>query len=377
MKPSERFIDLSYAVNCLETDWLAVKYNLAYFKSLLDPHTKLLVMLKSDAYGNGDWQMALKMEEEHLVDYIAVFHLSEGILLREKGVSIPIMVMDHHSIDLSIYEKCQLEVVIYRVDQLIAFAEFNKLHQNSLKGHLKFNTGMNRLGIDPVNIDAVINVLSSNLELPIASILTHLSSTRLPEQDDFTLQQMNCFEDILAKIEPFLPEHILKHVLNSHGIVRFPQYHYDMVRLGIGAYGGSDHEELINNLKPIAKLTTEISDLRKLSKGASISYDQSGKLEQEGTIVSIPIGYDDGLPRNLSNGNWEVEINGKLYPIIGNVCMNLTMVNLGEDTANIGDRVIIFGGKKSIFDFAAAIGTISYEAMSNIGSKVVRKLVNA
>ena len=334
-----------------------------------------MIMLKSDAYGNGDWKLALKLEEENLVDYIAVFHLEEGVLLRQKGIQLPIMVMDHRSSELSIYANYNLEVVLYRIDQLEAFSKFNQENKNQLKGHLKFNTGMNRLGIDVEQLDEVIVTLK-NSSLPIGSVLTHLSSTKLPAEDAFTRNQMEVFEHILLQLNAYLPSNILRHSLNSHGILRFPEYHHEMVRIGIGAYGGSDHEDLIKNLKPISCLKTEVCDIRKLDESASISYDRSGKLSKPSTIVSIPLGYDDGLPRKLSNGNWKVEINQKLYPIIGNICMNLTMVDLGDDVAEIGDEVIIFGGEKSIFDYANTIGTISYEAMSNIGVKVARVLVN-
>ena len=362
-------------INRLETDWKAVRHNLEYFRSLLQTETKLLIMLKSDAYGNGDWELALNMEKEELIDYIAVFHLEEGILLRNKGVTLPIMVMDHRSTQLNVFDQHQLEVVLYRLDQLNAFAEYNQEFNNSLVGHLKFNTGMNRLGIDIEQLDEVIEILKKN-KLPIVSILTHLSSTQLQSEDDFTRKQMEVFDSILLELDLHLPSTILRHALNSHGILRFPEYQYEMVRLGIGAYGGSDHEDLIKVLKPITCLKTEVCGIRRLDESAAISYDRSGILDKPSTIVIIPIGFDDGLPRKLSNGNWKVEINQKLYPIIGNICMNLTMIDLGNDVANIGDEVIIFGGQKSIFDYANALDTISYEVMSNIGSKVARTLIN-
>jgi len=376
MKQDFSYTNSYKAKNCLETDWKAVRHNLQYFRSLLQSETKLLIMLKSDAYGNGDWELALKMQAETLIDYVAVFHVEEGILLRKKGVTLPIMVMDHRSSELKLYDQYQLEVVIYRIDQLKAFSKYNQQHNDSLKGHLKFNTGMNRLGIDTYKIEKVIDTLRRSASLPIASVITHLSSTKLATEDAFTRQQIELFEHTLNKLKQHLPENVMSHVLNSHGILRFPEYHYDMVRLGIGAYGGSDHEDLIDILKPISRLKTEVCDIRRLEKNASISYDRSGRLKKASCIASIPLGYDDGLPRKLGNGKWKVEINGKLYPIIGNICMNLSMIDMGDDQAKIGDTVIIFGGLKSIFDYANAVDTITYEAMTNIGSKVERILVN-
>jgi len=361
-------------VNRLEIDWLAVRHNVLYFRAQLRPETKLLLMLKSDAYGNGDLALAKKLESENLVDYLAVFHISEGIQLREAGIQLPIMVMHNEGVDYGVFKRNQLELVVYKSSQLKSL--LLEKDENIPAIHLKFNTGMNRLGIDEDELPQLIAFLKEQEGIEVKSVLTHLSSTKMEEEDAFTLNQLDQFEAIANRLKPYLPSSVKRHALNSHGIIRFPKHQYEMVRLGVGAYGGSDMNGLKDKLKPIATFKTKISSLRRLSAGSSISYDRSGRLEEDANIATIPLGYDDGIDRRLGNGNWEFEIGGKLYPSIGNVCMNLCMINLGDDTYDEGKEVLVFGGKRSIFDCANLLKTISYEIMTAVGPKVERILVN-
>ena len=360
--------------------WKAVEHNLNYFRSLLKPSTKLMLMVKANAYGNGAEEIVKRIEKENLCDYLSVAYLDEGIALRKAGIELPIMVLNP---SITHWEQMVFHCLEPEIHNLTALQSFNTFlsSNDSLKNsdypiHLKLNTGMNRLGFDSSDLDDVIKLLQEHPSFRVKTVMSHLSSAGMPEEDIFTHSQLEKFDEMTKRLQRVLPNSVSRHILNSYGIARFPEYQLDMVRLGIGLYGGAPIPELNRNLQSICQLKTKVTSFRRLKKGASIGYSRAGKASEDTNIATLSIGYVDGLPRSLGNGNWKVEINNKLYPIIGNVCMDLTMIELGNDSAEVGDEVFIFGRQQTIFDFAKARNTIAYEVMTSIGERVRRRVVN-
>jgi alanine racemase len=235
---------------------------------------------------------------------------------------------------------------------------------------------MNRLGFDVPEVPLVVDFLKDNPRIRTKSIMTHLSSTNLKEEDKFSLAQLEAFSKIIESSKSIHKEDTFFHCLNSNGIFRFPDHQYELVRLGIGFYGTSTVPELSEKIKPAAKLVSKICQIRKVKKGDSISYSRSGRAPADTQIATLSLGYADGLNRFCGNGRWQIEIKGKLYPTIGNICMDLSMVDIGDADLKIGDEVVVFGGQKSIYDYAHHLGTITYEVMCAIGPRVKKVLVD-
>lgn len=366
-------------VNRLDVNWEAIRSNLQYFHARLSKKTRLIVMLKANAYGMGAVAIAKKIEEERLANYIGIAQLQEGIALREAGISLPIIVFNPLQDQWKLLLQYELEPVLYNLETLTSFTGFLKEINNTdtvYPIHLEFNTGMNRLGMEAKTVEKVRNLLKESSLFKVRSVMTHLSATGMEEEDTFTAKQIKQFNEILKQLNSFLPEDVLIHSLNSNGIARLEAYHFDMVRLGIGLYGASALSKLQKNLSPICQLISHVADIRWVKKGASIGYSRSGRASKDTQIATLPIGYADGLPRKLGNGNWMVEIEGKLYPTIGNICMDLCMIDVGDAPVQINNEVVIFGKKKSIFDYATAMDTITYESLACIGNRVHRCLVD-
>jgi alanine racemase len=365
-------------VNRLDVNWEAIRNNLHYFHARLSNRTRLIVMLKANAYGMGATTIAKKIEEESLADYFGIAQLQEGIALRKAGISLPIILFNPLQDQWESLVQHKLEPVLYSLETLTSFASFLRSTDNtgaSYPIHLEFNTGMNRLGMEANKVDHIHALLKENSCWKVKSVMTHLSATGMEEEDAFTAEQIRQFDTILEQLNTALPEDVLVHSLNSNGIERLEAYHFDMVRLGIGLYGASALPNLQEELSPICQLISHVADIRPVKKGASIGYSRSGRASKDTQIATLPIGYADGLPRKLGNGKWLVEINGELYPTIGNICMDLCMIDVGNASIQVNDEVVIFGRKKSIFDYAKAMGTITYEALAGIGSRVHRRLV--
>jgi alanine racemase len=362
----------------LEVNTAAITHNFRFFRKLLKPKTKIMAMIKASAYGNGAVEIGRLIQKEGLAEYISVAYISEGVELREAGIELPIMVLNPNPENFESLVKNCLEPEIHHIDHLIAFNSFlvkEKLDSSAYPIHLKINTGMNRLGIDPNHSTELLKILIKSKACRVKSLMTHLSASGTAEEDEYSLSQLKTFETFYQKVKKQLPHDSMLHALNSNGIYRFPNYHYDMVRLGIGMYGASDLPELTKKLKPICRFQTKVSQVLDLKKGESIGYSRAGKMSKDGKIATLSVGYADGFSRSLGNGNWKVEINGKLYPTIGDICMDLCMIELGNDDVKAGDEVTLFGGKKSIHDYTEALGTISYEAMCRIGERVERRIV--
>ena len=353
----------------LEINLNAISHNIKTYKSLLNPATKLLVMVKAFGYGAGIKEIGQILQHNN-VDYLGVAYTDEGLDLRNEGIDLPILVMNAERSSFNDIIKNELEPSIFSFKQIDSFIrKLIDLGKKNYPIHLKLDTGMNRLGFIEEEIDNIISIIMSQPEVRVKSIFSHLAASDKSKHNDFTNQQIELFNTWANKLEKGLGYSVQKHILNSAGIENFPEHQFDMVRLGIGVYGNSSS---LKNLEPVGRLKTIITQIKNTPKESSIGYSRSGFAEEDLTIAVIPIGYADGFSRSLSNGKGNVLVNGKLAPVIGNVCMDMTLINVTDIECTEGDEVIIFGPERPIADLAKEMSTISYEVMTSISERVVR-----
>ena len=368
-----RLLERRTHTTTLEVDLAAMKKNLNYFRRNMPQHHPVVAMVKAGSYGTGDVDVARMLQHEG-VKYLAVAFADEGITLRSKGITMPIVVLnaDQDSFDVMIAH--DLEPEIYSFHSLDAFRKAaHRAHRQGYPIHIKLDTGMHRLGFVEDDVDLLGRAIHLDPTLHIASIFSHLSSADMPAEDDFTRGQIERFDYMSQQLTEWLDYEPLRHLANSAAIVRFPEAHFDMCRLGLGLYGfGFEHNE---ELIPVATLSTRIVQIKTLPRGESIGYGRATRLERETTIATIPVGYADGLDRGLGCGKWSVRINGVSAPIIGRVCMDSAMVNIsGIRGVEVGDKVTIFGAERgnTLEDMAEVLGTISYEIMTSVSQRVKR-----
>ncbi|MCK6616811.1 MAG: bifunctional UDP-N-acetylmuramoyl-tripeptide:D-alanyl-D-alanine ligase/alanine racemase [Cyclobacteriaceae bacterium] len=355
----------------LEIDLGAVVHNLNFFKSKLKPKTKLMVMVKALAYGSGSVQLA-SLLQYHRVHYLGVAYADEGADLRQNNVVIPIMVMNPSPESFESLMNHKLEPSIYGLPVLRELIRF--LNGRPMTIHIKLNTGMHRLGFDEDNLPELMDLLAKHNNLRIASVFSHLSGADDEQFDSFTTLQAGRFQAMSMKLRQILNHNPLLHLVNTAGILRFPQYHFDMVRLGIGLYG-VEPVAAGSSLKQAITLKTTISQIRNIRAGESVGYSCKGISDTERTIATIAIGYADGYSRAFGNGKGIVLVNGKRAPVVGSVCMDMTMIDITGINAREGDSVIIFGDTLPVTEVAERIGTIPYEILTNTSDRVRRVFV--
>ena len=356
----------------LEINLNAISNNLNYFKSKLDSETKLMVMVKAFGYGNGGFEIA-KLLEHHKVDYLGVAFADEGIFLKNDGITLPIMVLNPESTSFPAIINFNLEPEIYSIKGLTAFlkiAEEKKLHDFPI--HIKLDTGMHRLGFQANNLDELILKLKDNKSVKVKSILSHLATSDDLEQQDFAFAQIELFEELSLKMMDELNINPIRHILNTSGISNFPLAQYDMVRLGIGLYGISNDEEEQKYLENAGTLKSIISQIRTIDVGESVGYGRRFIASRETKIATIPIGYADGISRQLGNGVGYVVIKNKKAQIVGSICMDMLMVDVTEIDCKEGSDVIIFGKNPTVIYLAKLLNTIPYEIMTSISQRVKR-----
>ena len=353
----------------MEIDLDKIVHNLNFFKAQLRPGVKTMVMVKAFAYGSGSEEIATLLQY-HRVDYLGVAYADEGVELRKNNITIPIMVMNATEEGFQNILDHNLEPVIYSLNMLRSLTGF--LGRQSCTVHLEIETGMKRLGLEEGDLAEAIEILRSHAQIKIASVFSHLAGADEAVHDEFSKTQVARYEKAYQIISTQLNTTPFRHMLNSPGILRFPQYQMDMVRLGIGLYGVNPTSELVAQLQPAATLKTVISQIKKIKPSESVGYGRRGKAESEMTIATIAIGYADGFSRSFSRGVGAVVIHGKKAPVVGNVCMDMTMVDITGIEANEGDEVIIFGEGFSIRELAARANTIPYEILTNTSERVKR-----
>jgi alanine racemase len=355
----------------LEINLNALTHNYNFYKTQLLPNTKVMVMVKAFAYGGGAAEIANHLQQLR-ADYLAVAYTDEGVALREAGIRLPIMVLNPVQESFIHLEKFELEPVVYSPDFFQQLGKFCQNRKIRMKIHLDIDTGMHRLGFEEEHIPRLLALIQSYPQFQIASLYTHLVGADEVIHKDFSLGQLRNFVAMCETISAKLDYHPMRHALNSAGIIQFPEYQMDMVRLGIGLYGVEVSGKFETHLKPISTLKTTISQIKSVPKGHSIGYSRKGIMEEDGKIATIALGYADGYDRRFSNGKGFVLIHRKKAPVIGNVCMDMTMINITGIEANEGDEVIIYGPGISLKELSERIGTIPYELLTNISSRVKR-----
>jgi alanine racemase len=355
----------------LEINLNALTHNYNYYKSRLKPSTKVMVMVKAFAYGGGASEIANHLEQLK-ADYLAVAYTDEGIALRKEGIRLPIMVLNPVQESFLHLVKYKLEPVVFSPSFFRQLGLFCRNMKKGISVHLDLDTGMHRLGFEEAHLPELISLLQEFPEIRVASLYTHLVGADEEVHEAFTRGQLDRFLEMSSRVTENLPYTPILHALNSAGIAAFPEFQLDMVRLGIGLYGVEVTGKFDSELKPISTLKTSISQIKMLKKGQTIGYGRKGLMEKDGKIATIAIGYADGFDRRFSNGKGYVLIKGQKAKVIGNVCMDMCMIDISEINAEEGDEVLVYGPGISLKELAENIGTIPYELLTNISSRVKR-----
>lgn len=352
----------------------ALRHNLNVYRAKLGKDVKTMVMVKAYGYGAGGSEVA-RVLNNNGVDYLGVAYADEGVAIRKAGINMPIMVMNPSKEAFSMIINYELEPEIYSID---VFEEYNKaletegVFSDNYKIHIKIDTGMNRLGFRPEDIDALLYRLRRNKHIKVASIFSHLAASDDVTHDQFTNEQIHKFRDVASKIEGELGYEVIKHLSNTGGIERFPSAQFDMVRLGVGLYGVAISPKNQKKLRNVTSLHSLVVQLKKVYKGESVGYSRNFIANFDMEIAIVPVGYADGLDRRLGNGLGEVYVSGERRPIIGNVCMDLIMVDVTGLGTQVNEGVELFGPHISVGEIASKLNTISYEVLAGIPPRVKR-----
>jgi alanine racemase len=354
----------------LEINLDAIAHNLNIFRRYLDPSTKIMAMVKAFAYGSGSSEIASFLEY-HRVSYLAVAYADEGVGLRNSGVTLPVMVMNPDPSAAELMIKYNLEPELYSFSSFQSFITAAERH--GLTGypvHIKIDTGMHRLGFLPEEVDDLVKEIRKRESIRIISVFSHLSASENPRLDDFTKRQVGTFLEVAGQIREATNYPFLRHILNSSGILRMPEYQFEMVRPGIGIYGAGSFHGV--ELKQAGRFKTRISQVKKVKGGEPVGYGCSDVSDSDRLIAILPAGYADGLKRKMGNGKGSLFIKGKRVPIIGNVCMDMCMADITGTDALAGDEAEIFGDNIPINEIAEICETIPYEILTSIPERVKR-----
>lgn len=358
-------------VTFLEIDTNAVLHNINHFKEKLAKDTKILVVLKAFGYGSDAVEIAKILEKN--VDYFAVAYTDEGIALRNAGIQAPILVLHPQLQNLEKIIEHQLEPNLYSFTILKAFLEIvDRKFLRNYPIHLEFNTGLNRIGFLHTDAPVILADIKKSNNIYVASIFSHLAASDDLNEKAFTTNQINTFTSISKKICAHLDNKPMLHLLNTSGIVNYPEAQFDMVRLGIGLYGFGNDTSETKQLKNVASLTSIISQIHQVEPKETVGYNRAFVATGFTKTATIPIGHADGISRKLGNENGHVLINNQKAPIIGNVCMDMIMVDITGISCNEGDQVILFNSQKMVEKIAEKTGTISYEVLTAISQRVKR-----
>ncbi|HEV7350237.1 bifunctional UDP-N-acetylmuramoyl-tripeptide:D-alanyl-D-alanine ligase/alanine racemase [Telluribacter sp.] len=358
----------------LEINLDALTHNLNYYRAKAGPQTRIMVMVKAFAYGSGSAEVA-NLLQFHRVDYLAVAYADEGVSLRQNGITLPIMVMNPARPTFDTLVQYTLEPELYSRRILTDWLDYLNQHPDNGAApavHLKLDTGMHRLGFMENEIDWLLGQLRAQPALEVASVFSHLVGADEGEHNSFSRLQYERFVRGAALIEEALGRPVVKHLLNSAGIVRFPEFRLDMVRVGIGLYGVEATGQEQRFLQSVGTMKTVISQIKPIPAQNTVGYSRRGKLQRDTRLGTLALGYADGYDRRLGNGVGQVWVNGTLCPTVGNVCMDMTMVDLTHASAEEGDEVIVFGKELPLIDLAARIGTIPYELLTGVSERVKR-----
>ena len=371
---SIRYLERQLAFNdnpmTLAVDLDAIAANVEYYRNTTKPKNKVMAMVKANAYGHGITEVAHHLKDK--VAYFGVAYVYEGIVIRRAAIDTPIMVMNPSPKDFDLCITYDLEPEIYSLSSLKSLERLLGEKKQKLGIHIEIDTGMNRLGIDLIDIDPMIQMLRTSNWIYVKGLYSHLACAEDASEDKFNRKQLDQFNSIAAKVETALNINTIKHVRNSAGTLRYPESPTDMVRLGIGLYGVDSNKLYQDQVKNISTLKTVISQIRTVRKGETIGYNRTFQAGKDMTIATIAIGYADGFKRLFSNGSGQVLINGILAPVVGRVNMDMTMVDVSDCTAQEGDKVVIFNETLTPMLLAKKADTIPYEIFTSVGERVKR-----
>ena len=362
-------------VTVLEIDGKALEHNLHYFKNKLHQNTKILAVVKAFGYGGDGVQIASFLKNK--VNYFAVAYAHEGEALRDADIATPILVLHPQIQNFDQIALHQLEPSIYNLKTLTAFlayAEDKALMAYPI--HIKFNTGLNRLGFSKEEIPLIIDCIKKSKYVKIKSILSHLAASEDVNEQDFTLRQINNFKQIIQEVCRHLNYTPMAHILNTSGVINYPEAQFDMVRIGIGLYGFGNDKTETSHLKNSHILKSTISQTHVVKIGETVGYNRAFKAKKNTKIATIPIGHADGLSRKLGNGNGSVTILNQKALIVGNVCMDMIMVDVTDINCKEGDDVFIFKTQEDILTISTVSETISYEILTMI-SQLIKRLLKS
>ena len=360
-------------VTVLEIDGNALQHNLKYFKKKLKTSTKILVVVKAFGYGTEAIKVAHFLKND--IAYFAVAYADEGIALRTSGIETPILVLHPQIQNLERIIAHKLEPNLYNFNILKAFLAVAKTQSLvNYPIHIKFNTGLNRIGFWQSDIPKISAQLKATNHLKVASIFSHLAASEDLNEKEFTTNQVSDFTDIVKQFSTYLAYKPIIHLVNTSGIINYPQGQFDMVRLGIGLYGFGNDEKETNALKNVVHLKSIISQIHYVEPGESVGYNRAFIAEKRTKIATIPIGHADGISRKLGNKNYAILINEQKAPIIGNVCMDMIMTNVTDIDCQEGDEISVFNSQDMINEMALKSDTISYEILTAISQRVKRLL---
>jgi len=356
----------------LEIDLKALKHNLEYIKSKINNNTKILAVVKAFGYGSNAVKVAQYLELLK-VDYLAVAYVKEGVALRDSGITTPILVLHPQPVNFEILIDNCLEPNLYTPRVLNDFLEIaKKKKQTDYPIHIKFNTGLNRLGFGENDVDYITHKLSTAPQVKVKSVFSHLAASEDINEKEFTLQQIRSFTDIAKEFTRKIGYKPMLHKLNTSGVLNYPEAQFDMVRCGIGLYGFGNDANFSKHLKLVASLKSIISQIHLIEPNESVGYNRAYISSIPTKTATIPIGHADGIHRAFGNGKGYVTIKGKKAPIVGNVCMDMLMVNVTNIDCKEGDEVVIFDSQETVNDLAQRINTISYEILTAISQRVKR-----
>lgn len=358
-------------------DLIALEHNYRFLKSRLAQETKFLAVVKAFAYGSDMITIAKKMESLG-TDYFAVAYVKEGVLLRNAGIKSPILVLHPQPVNFGELIHHSLEPSIYSPKNLKLFLEIAKdKKQIDYPIHVKFNTGLNRLGFWENDVDYIVEFLRDRQELKVISVFSHLAASEDASEKAFSLIQIETFKKISDELNQKLGYAPFRHMLNTSGIINYPEAQFEMVRSGIGLYGYGNDKAIDAQLKPVAILKTIISQIHKIEPNESVGYNRAYKSDGYKITATLPLGHADGISRQYGNQKGHVLIKGRKAPIIGNVCMDMIMIDITDIDCKEGDEVVVFGQNQSAEDFAESANTISYEVLTAISPRVKRVIINS
>ena len=373
----DKFLSDKTHETVLEVNLDAMMHNFNFFKLQLRPKTKIMVMVKAFSYGSGSYELA-NLLQYHQVDYLAVAYADEGVKLREAGIKTPIMVLNPEKGSFSTILKHGLEPVIFSFRLLNLFLGFLSGIENKPKVpiHIEIDTGMHRLGFEPATIFELAQTLKKHPFLEVVSVFSHLAAAEDAHLQEFTTMQINAFNDCYKVLCATLGYKPLRHLTNTAGIQRYPEAHFEMVRLGIGLHGIDSNLDNQEKLQQVSTLKTVISQVRELKKGETVGYNRKGIVERNSRIATLAIGYADGIDRTFGLGRAQFYVDGRLAPTIGNICMDMCMLDITDvPSASEGTEVVVFGEEYPIQKICAQTGIIPYEMLTNVSERVKRVYV--